>query len=86
MSKGIFFDKKNSYWYKIKVPKTKTVKFNISIKTSFAGFEICNAKGETVGILDLKNGSNKPKGKLKQGIYYIKVYTICQGSYSIQWN
>ena len=86
-SKGIFFDKKNSYWYKIKVPKTKTVKFNIPIKSSSgAGFEICNEKGETVEILDLKNGNNKPKVKLKQGIYYIEIYTTYQGSYSIQWN
>lgn len=96
--KGLFRlgDKKGERFYKVTVPKTRTVRISISTKTNgalpdFTVYQVQGKKLEEVEYSGLKIGKNNLKVKLKKGTYYFVVNNFSSdsiygnGSYTIQW-
>ena len=89
--KGVFAigDKKYERYYKLVLKKNQTITGNISVKSngSYSCFisQRVGKKDKTVKYTELERGNNKVRAKLKKGTYYLMIYTVETGGYSIQW-
>lgn len=89
--KGVFAigDKKDERYYKLVLKKNQTITGNISVKSngsySFFIKQRVGKKDKTVKYTEVMKGNNKVRVKLKKGTYYLVLYTVETGGYSIQW-